>query len=460
MRDKLNEECGVFGIHSKKLNNAKLTMYGLFAIQHRGQESAGIATSDGYGIESHKGMGLVSNVFKDEETLAKLKGDKAIGHVRYSTTGDSAVTNAQPLVIKHSKGDLAIAHNGNFVNTNLIKEKLEKQGSIFQTSNDTEVVLHLIARSLEENIEDSIIDALTQIKGAYAILFMTNDKLIAVRDPYGIRPLVLGKIGDEYVFASETPALDLVGAEYIREVNPGEMVIVNDEGITSKKVFYREKTAKCIFEIIYFGRPDSNIFSRNVHLSRKRIGKELAKENQIEADLVIPVPDSGVSAALGYAEESGIPYEFGIMRNHYVGRTFIQPTQLDRELGVKKKLSPMKKVLKGKRVIVIDDSIVRGTTSRKIIKLLKKAGVKEIHMLIAAPPVKMPCFYGIDMPTRKELIGATHKLEEIRKHILADSLAYISIEGLHKAIKSGDNEFCDACFTGNYPIKFPKNKNI
>ncbi len=456
MYGSLKEECGVFGIYSDKLDNAKLTMYGLFAMQHRGQESAGIASTDGYGISSHKEMGLVSSVFADERNLEKLKGNIAIGHVRYSTTGASGVINAQPLVIRHSKGDLAIAHNGNLVNTDSIKEKLEKQGSIFQTSNDTEVILHLVARSLKDAIEDSILDALSQVKGAYSILFMTNNKLIAVRDPLGMRPLVLGKKGDSYIFASETPALDLVGAEYIREVEPGEMIIIDKNGMDAKKVFHRERTAKCIFELIYFGRPDSNLFSRNVHLLRKEVGRQLARENKIDADLVIPVPDSGVSSALGYAEESGIPYEFGIMRNHYVGRTFIQPNQLDRELGVKKKLSPIPDVIRGKRIVVVDDSIVRGTTSRKIVKLLKKAGAKEIHLLIAAPPVTFPCYYGIDLPTRKELIAATHTLEEIRKYILADSLAYLSIEGLHKAVKAEKNEFCDACFTGNYPVKFTK----
>ncbi|BDU50717.1 amidophosphoribosyltransferase [Haliovirga abyssi] len=455
MFDEIHDECGVFGIYSNKQENAKLTMYGLFAIQHRGQESAGIATTDGYGINYHKDMGLVSSVFKDEKTFDKLKGNIAIGHVRYSTTGDSEVVSAQPLVIRHSKGDLAIAHNGNLVNTGVLKQKLEEQGSIFQTSNDTEAILHLIARSLEDNIEDSIVDALGQVKGAYSILFMTNDKLIAIRDPLGIRPLVIGKIDGDYVFASETPALDLIDAEYIREVEPGEMVVVDSNGLRSEKVFFKEKTAKCIFELIYFGRPDSNLFGRNVYLIRKEIGKQLAREHKIEADIVIPVPDSGISAAIGYAEESGIPFEKGIMRNHYVGRTFIQPTQLDRELGVKKKLSPIADVIKGKKVIVIDDSIVRGTTSRKIVKLLKKAGAKEVNMLIAAPPVVAPCYYGIDMPTRKELIAATHTLEETKKYILADYLGYLSVKGMHKAIRTEKNEFCDACFTGKYPIKFP-----
>ena len=455
MFDTLKEECGVFGIYSKKQETSKLTMYGLFAIQHRGQESAGIATSDGYGIKLHKESGLVSKIFQTGEKLKKLTGHIAVGHVRYSTTGGTGAVNAQPLAMEHSKGDLALVHNGNLVNTDLLKIKLEKQGSIFQTSNDTEVILHLIARSLEDKIEDAVVDALSQIKGAYSILFMTNEKLIAVRDPLGIRPLVMGIIDGEYVFASETCSLDLIGAEYVREVEPGEMIIVNDKGITEKQIFHSDKTAKCIFEMFYFGRPDSNIFGRNIHLTRKEIGKELAREHKIDADLVIGVPDSGISAALGYAEESGIPYEAGIMRNHYVGRTFIEPTQLDRELGVKKKLSPIKEVIEGKVLVVVDDSIVRGTTSRKIVKLLKKAGAKEVHMMISSPPVVSPCYYGIDIPTRQELIGATHTLEETRKQILADSLGYISVEGLHKSIKANKCEFCDACFTNNYPIDFP-----
>lgn len=452
----LNEECGVFGIYSDKLENAKLTMYGLFAIQHRGQESAGIASTDGYSIQAHKGIGLVSRVFKDEENLKKLKGNIAIGHVRYSTAGGSGIVNAQPMLMKHSKGDLALAHNGNLVNTGSLKKKLEKQGSIFQTTNDTEVILHLIARSLEDEIEEAIADALSQVKGAYSILFLTKEKLIAVRDPLGIRPLVMGEINGDYVFASETPSLDLIGAKFIREVEPGEMIIVDKYGMKSKKVFHSERTAKCIFEMFYFGRPDSILFGRNVHLVRKEIGKELAREHKVEADLVIGVPDSGISAALGYSQESGIPYDVGIMRNHYVGRTFIEPTQLDRELGVKKKLSPIRDVIKGKRLVVVDDSIVRGTTSRKIVKLLKNAGAKEVHMMISSPPVVLPCYYGIDIPTRQELIGATHSLEETRKHILADSLGYISVEGLHKAVNAAKDEFCDACFTGKYPIKFPQ----
>ncbi len=452
----IKEECGVFGICSKKLEATKLTMYGLFAIQHRGQESAGIAATDGYGINYFKDTGLVSKVFT-EDRLRKLKGHMAIGHVRYSTTGGTGAVNAQPLTMRHSKGDLALSHNGNLVNTGILKQKLEKQGSIFQTSNDTEVILHLIARSLEDKIEDAVCDALGQVKGAYSILFMTNKKMIAVRDPLGIRPLVLGEIDGDYVFSSETPSLDLIGAKYVREVRPGEMIIVEDGKLTSKQIFHSERTAKCIFEMFYFGRPDSILFDRNVHLVRKEIGKELAREHTIDADLVIGVPDSGISAALGYAEESGIPYDVGIMRNHYVGRTFIEPTPLDRELGVKKKLSPISEVIKGKRLVVVDDSIVRGTTSRKIVKLLKKSGAKEVNIMISSPPVISPCYYGIDIPTRQELIGATHTLEETQKQILADYLGYISVEGLHKALNAVENEFCDACFTKKYPIEFPNN---
>ena len=454
MFGELNEECGVFGIHSKKLENAKLAMYGLFAIQHRGQESAGIATTDGEEINIHRGMGLISDVFRKEKKLEKLTGHTAIGHVRYSTTGTSDVINAQPMVMKHIKGNIAIAHNGNFINTGVLKEKLEKFGAIFQTNNDTEVVLHLLARSLEDNLEDALVDALSQIKGAYSILLMAKNKLIAVRDPLGIRPLVLGELDGDYVFASETCALDLIGAKYIREVEPGEMIVIKNDELISRKVFHSEKRASCVFELIYFGRPDSNIFGHNVHLTRKEIGRQLAREHKIEADVVIPVPDSGISSAIGFAQESGIPYEMGIMRNHYVGRTFIQPTQLDRELGVKKKLTPIKEVIDGKNIVVIDDSMVRGTTSRKIIKLLKKAGAKSINMLIAAPPVMAPCFYGIDMPTKIELISASHSIEETRKQILADYLGFLSVEGLHNSLKTTENTFCNACFTGKYPIDF------
>ncbi|NLK63222.1 MAG: amidophosphoribosyltransferase [Fusobacteria bacterium] len=453
MFDTLKEECGLFGIYSKTLEAQKLTMYGLFAMQHRGQESAGMASSDGFGVSFFKDTGLVSNVFNDER-LKKLKGHITIGHVRYSNKRESGAINAQPLTMRHSKGDLALAHNGSLINTVSLKKMLEKQGSIFQTSNETEVILHLIARSKEENIEESIIDALSQIKGAYSILFLTNEKLIAVRDPLGMRPLVIGKIQNDYVIASETPAFDLIGAEYIREVNPGEMVIIDSTGMRTKQIFESNRTAKCIFEMFYFGRPDSLLFGRNVHLTRKEIGKELAREHKVDADIVIGVPDSGISAALGYAEESGIPYDIGIMRNHYVGRTFIEPTQLDRELGVKKKLSPIVEVINNKRVVVVDDSIVRGTTSRKIIKLLKKAGAKEVYMLVSSPAVVSPCYYGVDIPTRQELIGATHSLEETRKQILADYLGYISVEGLHKSVKAASNEFCDACFTRKYPIEF------
>lgn len=459
MFNELKEECGVFGMFSRKAETAKLAMYGLFAIQHRGQESAGISSSDGYGIYSHKGLGLVSEVFKNEDELKKLRGHIAIGHVRYSTAGGKGVINAQPIAIRHSKGDMAIAHNGNLINTDQIKAKLEKQGSIFQTTSDTEVILHLIARSLEDHIEDAVAEALGQVKGSYCVLIMTNEKIIAVRDPLGIRPLVLGEIDGDYVFASETPALDLIGAKYVREVEPGEMIVISDEGLKAKKVFHEDRTAKCIFELFYFGRPDSNLFGRNVHLIRKEIGKQLAREHKVEADLIIGVPDSGISAAMGFAEESGIPFERGIMRNHYVGRTFIQPTPLDRELGVKKKLSPIREIIEGKRVVLVDDSIVRGTTSRKIVKLVKNAGAKEVHMMISSPPIISPCYYGIDMPNRQDLIASSHSVEEVRKQILSDSLGYISVEGLHKAVKACHNEFCDACFTGNYPIEFPKNES-
>ncbi len=451
----LNEECGIFGIFSNESETAKTTMYGLFAIQHRGQESAGISSTDGNTITTRKGMGLVSTVFADDKKLDSLKGNISIGHVRYSTTGSSGVANAQPLSIRHSKGELAIAHNGNLVNTSTLKSKLEKQGSIFQTTNDTEVILHLIARSLEDSIEASIADALAQVKGAYSLLFMTNNKLIAVRDPLGMRPLVMGKIGESWVFSSETTSFRLIGAEYIREVEPGEMVVIDENGMRTKNLFKSTFHSKCIFELIYFSRPDSITFDRNVHLIRKEIGKQLAREHKVEADLVIPIPDSGVSAALGYSQESGILYEKGIMRNHYIGRTFIQPTQLDRELGVRKKLTPITEVIKGKKVVLVDDSIVRGTTCKKIVDLVRKSGAKEISMLISSPPIVSPCFYGVDMPDKTDLIASKMKVDEISKLIGTDYLGYISVEGLHKAVKAAKAEFCDACFTGNYPTETP-----
>ncbi len=447
--------CGIFGVYNYP-EAANLTYLGLHALQHRGQESAGIVSFDGKKYYSHIQMGHVVDIFT-REIIEKLKGHIAIGHVRYSTTGSSLLQNAQPFMVNYFKGTLAIAHNGNLVNYEILREKLEKEGSIFQSTMDTEVIVHLIAKSHSENIIDRIKEALYQVKGAYSILFLTEGKLIAARDNYGFRPLVLGKIKDGYVFSSETCAFDLIEAEYIREVEPGEMIIIDTNGIKSERI-PGEKTKKsyCVFEHIYFARPDSIVFGKNVYELRKTLGKILAQEHPVEADLVVPVPDSGIPAAIGYSEETKIPFELGLIRNHYVGRTFIEPKQSIRHFGVKIKLNALKDVLKGKKIVLIDDSIVRGTTSRKIVKMLRNAGAKEIHMRISSPTTNFPCFYGIDTPTRRELIASSHTVDEIRRYITADSLAYLSLEGLKKGVGEDFNDYCYACFDGNYPVKFPK----
>lgn len=455
MLDKLNEECGVFGVFGHP-HASDLTYYGLHALQHRGQESAGIVTSNGEAFTYHKGMGLVTEAFADN-ALAKLNGKHAIGHVRYTTAGASKLENAQPLIFKYKGGNLALAHNGNLVNSNQIRSLLERQGSIFQTTSDTEVIPHLIARSGYDQIEDAIKEALSMIKGAYALLFLTEDKLIAVLDPNGLRPLSLGKIGDHYVFSSETCAFDVIGAEYVREVEPGEMVVITEEGMRSERFTQQTQRSICSFEYIYFARPDSNIDGINVHQTRKELGRRLAHEFPIEADVITGVPDSSISAAIGYAEESGIPYELGLIKNRYVGRTFIQPNQELRSKGVRMKLSAVRKVVEGKRVVMIDDSIVRGTTSGRIVKMLREAGAKEVHVLISSPPVMNPCFYGIDTSTREELIASTKTVEQIREFIEADSLGFLSVEGMIGAIGREDdapnNGHCVACFTGQYPTE-------
>lgn len=455
MLDKLNEECGVFGVFGHP-HASDLTYYGLHALQHRGQESAGIVTSNGEAFTYHKGMGLVTEAFADN-ALAKLNGKHAIGHVRYTTAGASKLENAQPLIFKYKGGNLALAHNGNLVNANQIRSLLERQGSIFQTTSDTEVIPHLIARSGYDQIEDAIKEALSMIKGAYALLFLTEDKLIAVLDPNGLRPLSLGKIGDHYVFSSETCAFDVIGAEYVREVEPGEMVVITEEGMRSERFTQQTQRSICSFEYIYFARPDSNIDGINVHQTRKELGRRLAHEFPIEADVITGVPDSSISAAIGYAEESGIPYELGLIKNRYVGRTFIQPNQELRSKGVRMKLSAVRKVVEGKRVVMIDDSIVRGTTSGRIVKMLREAGAKEVHVLISSPPVMNPCFYGIDTSTREELIASTKTVEQIREFIEADSLGFLSVEGMIGAIGREDdapnNGHCVACFTGQYPTE-------
>lgn len=451
--DDLHEECGIFGLFGR-LDAALLTYYGLHSLQHRGQESAGICVSDFSRFHFHKEMGLVTEVFNKDQ-IRKLTGSMAIGHVRYSTTGESRLLNAQPLIFTTVEGELALATNGNLVNALEIRKELERSGSIFQTTSDTEVIAHLLARSRKRELPEALAEALHQIRGAYALLVMTRDLLIAVQDPNGLRPLSMGKLGESYLFSSETCAFDAVGAEYIREVEPGEMVIVSREGLRSLRFAPPAKRAICSFEYIYFARPDSNIDGINVHLARKRLGKQLALEAPVEADLVTGVPDSSISVAIGYAEATGIPYELGLIKNRYVGRTFIQPSQEMREQGVKMKLSAVRKVVEGKRVILIDDSIVRGTTSRYIVQLIREAGATEVHVRISSPPVKYPCFYGIDTSHREDLIAASKSVEEIRRLIGADSLAYLSPEGMVEAIGRTSTEqyrgHCLACFNGDYP---------
>ncbi len=456
MFDKFNEECGIVGIYGNP-EASNLAYLGLHALQHRGQESAGIASADGRSIYLEKGMGLVVDIFS-EGTIKKLPGKIAIGHNRYSTTGESHLKNAQPCTVEYSRGPLALAHNGNLVNISFLRSELEAYGSIFSSTMDSEVIVHLIAQSKEFKLKDQLSEALHRVQGAYSLLIMSEKEMIAVRDPRGIRPLSLGKLKDSYVVVSESCAMDLIEAEYIRDLKPGEMMVFDQSGVNSYFPFPAQKEAACIFEFIYFSRPDSSIFGdRNVHEVRKEFGRILAQESPVEADLVIPVPDSGISAAMGYSEASKTPFEMGLIRNHYIGRTFIEPQASIRHFGVKLKLNAMKNVLEGKRVVVVDDSIVRGTTSRKIIKMIRASGAKEVHMRVSAPPTMNPCFYGIDTPTRKELIAATHTVDEICSYITADSLAYISIEGLKKPFQEGGRDhFCDACFSGDYPIKFPK----
>lgn len=455
--DKPNEECGVFGVYGHR-EAAHLCYYGLHALQHRGQESAGICVSDGSEFHYHRGMGLVKEVFDNDKLLA-LSGPVAIAHVRYSTAGESKLANAQPLVFKYREGDLAVATNGNIVNAPDIRSRLERQGSIFQTSSDTEVVAHLIARSRHDNIVDAVKESLVTLNGAYAFLFLTNDKLIAARDPHGLRPFVLGKLGSAWVFASETCAFDAIGAEYVRDIEPGELLVLDRDGMKEDRFAAPAKRAVCAMEYIYFSRPDSDIDAVNVHAARKRMGRKLAMESFVDADVVTGVPDSSISAAIGFAEQTGIPYELGLIKNRYTGRTFIQPSQELREQGVKMKLSAVRKVVEGKRVVMIDDSIVRGTTSLRIVNLLREAGAKEVHVRISSPPFKNPCFYGIDTPNRKELIASQKSIEEIRKAINADSLYFLSKEGLIESIGgldgAGEGGHCTACFDNLYPTPVP-----
>jgi amidophosphoribosyltransferase len=454
--DKLKEECGVFGIFGHP-EAANLTYLGLYALQHRGQESAGIAASDGTQVRISKSMGHVADAFS-EKTLEKLAGTTAIGHVRYSTAGDSNVDNAQPILIECVHGQVAIAHNGNLVNANELKDELGRNGAIFQTSTDTEVILHLYARSRAATTDDAIVEAISHVQGAFSLALMTKDRLIAVRDPHGFRPLALGRLGDAVIVCSETCALDLIGATYVRDVEPGEVVIVSAGGVRSFKPFAPAPSAQCVFEHVYFARPDSYVFGESVNEVRTNLGRLLARERPVEADVIVPVPDSGVCAAIGFAEESDIPMRVGLIRNHYVGRTFIEPQQSIRHFGVRVKLNPVRSILEGRRVVLVDDSLVRGTTSRKIVKMVKAAGAKEVHMRISCPPTISPCFYGVDTPRRSELIAATHTLEEIQKYIGADSVGYLSLEGLLSAVGRRRSSYCTSCYTGQYPVAFPRNE--
>ncbi|HNW39359.1 MAG TPA: amidophosphoribosyltransferase [Candidatus Omnitrophota bacterium] len=442
--------CGILGIYPHK-DAATLACLGLYALQHRGEESAGIITRNGKKVHLHKALGLVSDVF-DEKILRSLRGDFAIGHLRYSTTGSSNIKNTQPFYVKSKIGNIAIAHNGNLTNTLELSKELENNGALFQTTMDSEIIAHLLAHSQKKDIKEAIIWSLAKLEGAYSLVLMLKDTLVGARDTFGWRPLCLGKFEGAYILASETCALDLINAEYIRDIEPGEIVFINKGSLESIKPFKKTEHAHCIFEYIYFARPDSNIFGHNVYLARKKLGAQLAREFPVQADMVIPIPDSGVFAALGYSEISKIPFEFGMIRNHYIGRTFIQPSQEMRDFRVKIKLNPLRDVLRGKEVILVEDSIVRGTTSRARLKTLRQAGVKKIHMRVSCPPLKFPCFYGIDFPTKKELVASKHDIAWIRDFIGADSLEYLSLEGMLSAMPLPKENFCTACFTGKYPL--------
>ncbi|MBC7106327.1 MAG: amidophosphoribosyltransferase [Firmicutes bacterium] len=452
--DKAREECGVFGIYGPGLDVARLTFYGLFALQHRGQESAGMAVADGRTVHLHKGMGLAAEVFGGG-VLDLLRGHIAVGHVRYSTAGASHLMNAQPLVFRYAQGIIGLAHNGNLTNAGLLRRRLAASGSIFQTTSDTEVIGNLMARHGGGDVEESVVEAVREVRGAYSLVILTEEKLIAVRDPFGFRPLCLGRLGDAYVVASESCALDAVEAEFVRDVAPGEMLVVDEHGLTSHTVLPSTRRAHCIFEYIYLARPDSYIDGFHVHRMRRKMGQQLACEYRVPADLVIPVPDSGISAARGYAEAAGLPYEEGLMKNRYVGRTFIQPEQSIRDLGVRLKLNPVRDLLAGRRVILVDDSLVRGTTSGKIVAMLRESGVRSVHLCLGSPPVRYPCYYGIDTANREELVAAHKSVEEIRRMIGADGLYYLSLEGLRAVFGGRDDLFCTACFSGDYPSEVP-----
>src|SRR5450631_332495 len=455
--DKLHEECGVFAVYGHP-EAANLAYLGLYALQHRGQESAGIASSDGREAYCHKIMGHVADIFTPE-VLGRLPGDHAIGHTRYATAGDTVLLNAQPFSVACNKGQVAVAHNGNITNAGELRRELEREGSIFQASSDTEVILHLVARSRERDLAGALREALLQLEGAFSLVFLANDRIIVARDPHGFRPLAFGQMKlsggrTSYMFASETCAFDLIDAVYVNDVQPGEMVCVGPEGMTRERYAPEQPLAQCVFEHVYFARPDSLVFGRAVEESRENLGRLLARECPADADLVVPVPDSGVAAAIGYSDESGLPFRQALIRNHYVGRTFIEPSQAIRDFGVKLKLNPVRHLLQGKRVVLVDDSIVRGTTSRKIVRMVRQAGAREVHLRISCPPTISPCFYGVDTPTSAELIASNHNVEEIRRFVEADSVGYLSIGSLRKAVADDEkHEYCYACYTGDYPTE-------
>jgi amidophosphoribosyltransferase len=454
--DKLREECGIFAIYNKESASA-MTALGLHALQHRGQEAGGIVSYDGQQFHAHRAMGYVSDNFNSEKIISQLNGNTAIGHVRYATTGETSLRNVQPLFADFDFGGFAVGHNGNLTNGLTLRRQLARRGCLFQSTTDTEVIIHLMATARGGRIVDRLIEALRQVEGAYSLVCIAKDMIIGVRDPYGVRPLVLGKLDDSYVFASETCALDIIGAEFVRDIEAGELVVVSDNGLQSFKPFEQKPNRFCVFEYIYFARPDSTVEGRSVYEMRKLIGKELAKESPVEVDIVVPVPDSGVPTAIGYAEQSGVPFDLGIIRNHYVGRTFIQPTEKIRHLGVKLKHNANRKFIDGKRVALLDDSIVRGTTSTKIVEMLRQAGAREVHMRISSPPTKHSCFYGIDTPEKEKLLAHNYSVEQMARFIGVDSLAFISLDGLYRALgeakrQGEDRRYCDACFSGDYSI--------
>ncbi len=453
MDDSVKHSCGLFGVYGHR-DSARLTYLGLYSLQHRGEEAAGIVSYDGKSMHIHKAMGLVSEVF-NERTLRDLPGRSALGHTRYSTTGSSSIKNSQPLVVTYAKGSIAVAHNGNLVNAYELRRQLEGRGSIFQTTVDSEIILHLLAHATNKKLEEDLSECLRLLKGAFTLVFLTDQEMIGCRDPQGFRPLCIGRLNRAYVLASETCALDLIGARWVRDVEPGEAVFIGSSGIRSLFPFKDMGIARshCFFEHVYFARPDSTIFGESVQAVRVRLGRQLAREYPIEADWVMPIPDSGNFAALGYSQESGIPFAMGVIRNHYVGRTFIQPAQEIRDLKVRVKFNPVKELIKGKRVVIVDDSIVRGTTTRARVKSLREVGAQAIHLRVSCPPTKFSCFYGIDFPTRKELVANTLSLEDIRKFIGVDSLGYLSLEGMLKAVGKPD-DYCTACWSGRYPIPF------